>query len=119
MKLMVCGSRTVTNTAWVFGQIDKVISENNFTDISIIEGEARGVDSISALWARRHGCEVLKYPADWNTLGKKAGFIRNEQMVKDCDFCLALWDGESHGTKNSIDHCKRYRKPYKVVIYGD
>lgn len=75
MKLMVCGSRTVVDVAWIFNQIDKVISENNFTDVSIIEGEARGVDSISALWARRHGCEVLKYPADWTLHRRKAGFI--------------------------------------------
>lgn len=118
MRLMVCGSRNIIDVEWIFQQINICVSENNFKDIILVEGEARGVDTIARTWADRHGYEVLKYPADWKTHGKSAGFIRNEVMVKACDFCLALWDGESHGTRDSIDHCKRYGKPYKVVIYG-
>ena len=118
MKLMVCGSRNIIDVEWIFQQINICVSENNFKDIILVEGEARGVDTIARTWAERHGYEVEKHPADWKTHGKAAGFIRNELMVKACDFCLILWDGQSHGTMNSLSHCKRLGKPYKLVTKG-
>lgn len=40
-------------------------------------------------------------------------------MVKAADEVLILWDGESKGTKNNIDLCKKYSKPYVILIYND
>lgn len=117
MKLMVCGSRNIIDVEWIFQQINICVSENNFKDIILVEGEARGVDSISALWARRHGCEVLKYPADWALYGRKAGILRNIDMYNASDFVLILWDGKSNGTNHVISLCKKGNKPYKIKIY--
>ena len=33
-------------------------------------------------------------------LGKRAGFVRNEQMAKYSDMLLLIWDGESRGSKS-------------------
>lgn len=116
MKLMVCGSRTITDRKWVFEQIDTCVKENNFTDITIIEGEAKGVDKLAEAWASRHSIPIEKYPANWELYGKSAGYRRNVDMVNACDFCLILWDNESKGTKHDIDLCKKSNKPHKVVL---
>ena len=44
MKLFICGSRSITNKDWVFSKIEECITENNLQDITILEGEAKGVD---------------------------------------------------------------------------
>ena len=51
--------------------------------------------------------------------GKSAGPRRNQQMVVDCDYCILFWDGKSRGTKNDIDLCKKYNKPYKLLVEGE
>lgn len=116
MKLMICGSRSIQNSSWVFNHIKDCIKTFNTSTITIIEGEARGVDTIAKLFAKRHNIPIESYPADWDKYGKAAGYIRNEIMVKACDFCLILWDGKSHGTKHDIDLCKKYNKPYLLVV---
>ena len=115
-KLMVCGSRTITNRALIFDNIEKITYEHLNKKIIIIEGEARGVDSIAKDYALINHLEVMSFPADWATYGKKAGMLRNEDMVKTCDFCLIFWDGESRGTKNDIDLCEKYNKPNKIIM---
>lgn len=85
-------------------------------EIIIIEGEARGVDSIAKQWAIDHNKQIEAYPANWDLYGKSAGFRRNVDMVKACDYCLIIWDGESKGTKHDIDLCKQLNKPYSKLL---
>ena len=119
IKLMVCGSRTITDKDFIYKKIDECIAENfSAEEIIIIEGDARGVDSIAKQWAIDHNKQIEAYPAKWDLYGKSAGFRRNVDMVKACDYCLILWDGESKGTKHDIDLCKQLNKPYTMHNYG-
>lgn len=114
IKLMVCGSRSITDEQFVFKAIDDYV-ESLGDDVTIIEGEARGVDSIAKKWGIMHGKEILSFPANWDLYGKSAGFQRNLDMFRECDNCLIIWDGQSKGTKHDIDLCRTYGKPHKVV----
>jgi YspA, cpYpsA-related SLOG family len=83
-------------------------------DLCVISGGAHGVDT----WVREK-CAASKiryeeFAADWNENGRAAGFIRNEAMVKRADLVIAFWDGESKGTKHTIDLALRHRKPLEV-----
>ena len=49
----------------------------------IIEGEQRGVDLLAREWAEEKGLEVKGFPADWDKYQKRAGFIRNAQMLEE------------------------------------
>ena len=64
-KLMVCGSRTITNRALIFDNIEKITYEHLNKKIIIIEGEARGVDSIAKDYALINHLEIMPFPADW------------------------------------------------------
>ena len=44
-------------------------------------GQDKGCDAIAAAWAARHGVTVIAFTLD-RRYGKRAGFIRNEQLLK-------------------------------------
>lgn len=48
--------------------------------ITVIEGDAPGVDRLAGAWARSRGFADEKFPADWIAHGRAAGPIRNRRM---------------------------------------
>ena len=56
-KLLVCGSRSITDSTWVSSQISSIVAEKAFSlsDLTLIEGGAKGVDELAAQWARANG----------------------------------------------------------------
>ena len=51
-------------------------------------------------------------PADWDKYGKSAGFIRNKEMVDIADAAIIFWDGDSKGTKDTIERVQNKGIPY-------
>jgi hypothetical protein len=54
------------------------------------------------------------FHADWERLGRKAGPIRNAQIVEGVDELVAFWDGRSRGTLNTIALAVGAGVPVKV-----
>ena len=80
----------------------------------IVSGGAEGVDSIAEYWAYIHWVPCRVFKPDWKAYGKRAGAIRNKQIVDYCDKLLAFWDGKSKGTLISIEMAKAAGKLEKV-----
>lgn len=82
---------------------------------TIITGGAKGVDLWAEHTASHHmrGCVV--YHADWRKFGRSAGYIRNNQIVKDADIVVAFWNGKSKGTRHTIQLSKNLGKSCIVV----
>ena len=56
----------------------------NSRDITrIIEGGARGDDTLGRLYGERHGIPVTTFHAEWKRLGRAAGPIRNKRMLDE------------------------------------
>lgn len=96
-------------------KLDYLLS--NQSDIIIISGTAKGADTLGERYAEEKSYEVWRYPADWNTYGKKAGYIRNEKMAQVADALVAFWDGKSRGTKHMIDLAYKYGLEVRIVDY--
>ena len=109
----VVGCRDFTDYWYLKYKLDFIFQTHNTN--KILSGGAQGTDSLACTYAQEHGYEFVEYPADWQQYGKKAGPIRNEQLVGDSDFVVAFWDGKSRGTKNSIDIAKRLNKRVYVI----
>lgn len=115
-KFMICGSRTISDKNFIFSEIEKCWNENlNSEPIILVEGEAKGVDSIAKEWAISKGFELEAHRPDWKRYGRGAGIIRNKEMVDTSDFVLILWDGKSKGTASDIKFCEKLGKKNKVV----
>jgi hypothetical protein len=93
------------------------INESPFTIKQVISGCARGVDQMGIRWAKENKISFVGVPANWDYYGKSAGMIRNTQMANKADALIAIWDGESRGTKHMIDYMYRLEKPVFVWRY--
>jgi hypothetical protein len=94
-RILVTGSRDWTDRDAILNALVQAATElGNEWDITLVHGAARGVDRIAAeLWGGYLGRfnHIEPHPALWNTYGKGAGFIRNEEMVHlGADLCLAF-----------------------------
>ena len=108
-KLAIVGSRTITDEKFV----NRILNCYKFMfgkPSLVISGGAKGVDQLGEAWADKLEIKKQIFIPDWDKYGKQAGFIRNEDIIKNCDICLAIWDGGSNGTKNDFDLCKKYYK---------
>jgi YspA, cpYpsA-related SLOG family len=81
----------------------------------IVSGGARGVDRCAAHAARARGLRVIELFADWQRFGRRAGYLRNELIVRRCGRMVAFWDGSSPGTRHSIDLARKLGR--SVVIH--
>ncbi|MEO7717725.1 MAG: SLOG family protein [Capsulimonas sp.] len=80
----------------------------------IISGGARGVDTAAARYARAHEIPLTEIRADWS-LGRKAGPMRNREIVAASDFVLAFWDGASPGTRSTLTFAVQQGKTAWVI----
>ena len=113
MKLAIIGSRNFTN----YKLLQEILEQYKPKITLVVSGAAKGADSLGEKWALENNIQTLIFPADWNQYGKRAGFIRNEDIIKNCDCCIAFWDGKSKGTKHSLSLCEKLNKPYKIVLF--
>lgn len=119
MKLIIAGKRDFNDKEFVYKEIDEYISVIGKPS-EIIEGGASGVDSIAIEYGILHKIPIKTFFADWDTHGRAAGPIRNEQMAKYASkngdgHLLAFWDGQSRGTKSMIEQAKKYKLKYKII----
>jgi len=116
MKVIIAGSRSFSDYDLLKEKMDKILKNQNKEEIEIISGTASGADKLGERYAKENNLKLKKFPADWS-LGKKAGYIRNEEMAKYADACIVLWDGMSKGSKHMIDLAEQYKLKLRVIIF--
>lgn len=105
MKTIIAGSRDIADMFLLM----KAIQLSQFNISEVVCGMATGMDTIGERWALYNDIPVIYFPADWNTLGKRAGYVRNKEMAKYGEGLIAIWNGVSKGTKHMIDLAVEYK----------
>ena len=120
IKVIIAGTRDFDNYELLKLKMDNILAGKvrNNEEIIIISGTARGADKLGERYAREKGYKIERYPANWDKHGKRAGYIRNEQMAKVADACVCFWDEQSKGTKHMIDLAKQYKLALRVINYN-
>lgn len=113
-RIIVAGSRGFSDYALLDRKLTHILQHLSPDDTAIVSGCARGADTMGEHWAWEHRFEVLRFPAEWEVHGKRAGFIRNEQMADAATHLIAFHDGVSRGTAHMIDLARK--KGLKVVV---
>ena len=121
--LLIAGSRDYTDYPEFRAVTDHLLSlAQEKYEILIIEGEARGADSMARQYAEDKGYRLAPFPADWKTYGKAAGLWRNELMADELTLyqhkaALFFWDLKSRGTAHCISEVKKRGIQYKIFDF--
>lgn len=114
MKVAVIGSRSFIDKDLLYKTLDQVENKS-----LIVSGGTAGTDRLGEKYALDKSIPVKIFKPDWNTFGIRAGFIRNELIIKEAELVIAFWDGKSKGTKHSLDLAKKYNKQVMTVLFKE
>lgn len=83
----------------------------------IVSGGAGGADTHAKIIALRDGFHYVEVPAHWTGVHKKqAGMVRNSIIVDLADAVIAVWDGSSRGTTDTMEKTKAAGKKLEVFV---
>jgi hypothetical protein len=108
MKIIgIVGSRSRTGNEVVNAIEDALlrIYDAKARDRVVSGGCPIGADRIAEQLAKKHQISITIHYAQWDLLGKGAGFIRNEFIAQDADILIAsVAQNRKGGTENTIKH---------------
>jgi len=111
MKVAVIGSRTFSD----YKLVKETLSTINIT--LLVSGGAIGADSLGEQYAKLNGIPAKIFYPDWKKYGKKAGFIRNSDIINESEMVIAFWDGKSKGTLDSIKKAEELNKNILIIKF--
>lgn len=111
MKVIIAGTRTRD----AYYDVVDAVNKSGMDITEVVTGCAAGIDKMGELWAIKNHVPYTRFPAEWEKYGKSAGPRRNKQMAKYADGLIAIWDGESPGTRNMINEAGKQR--IQVFVY--
>jgi hypothetical protein len=79
VRVLVCGGRDYDDRERVYFVLDEYHRKHGIS--VLIHGAAKGADSLAASWAEARSIPVEAYPAKWKEYGRRAGFLRNTEML--------------------------------------
>jgi hypothetical protein len=104
---LVCGGRDYNDNERVKRVLDKLlIRYSGSGGLTIIQGEALGADTLARQWAEDNTVPTIGFRADWKTYGKRAGYIRNSQMLTEGHPDLVIAFPGGNGTDMMIKLAK-------------
>lgn len=115
---LMVGSRSFSDYEFFVTKCDHLL--RNWKNIIIVSGGAYGTDALAKRYAANRHYAYKEFPADRDTYGKRAGYIRNRLMHEYISKhvnrgVIAFWDGKSRGTLQSFSLAESYSNPLRII----
>jgi len=112
MKIGVVGSRDFDD----YKKLEKELNKIEGITV-IVSGGAKGADTLAREFAEKNDIKLTEFKPDYEQYGRGAPIRRNKKIVEYSDQIIAFWDGESRGTKNTIDIAEKQDKPIIIIRF--
>ena len=117
MKIGIIGSRrrnNVTDYLEIVKQFKKIYTPG---DTIVSGGCPNGGDKFAEDIAKAYQIPITIYYAQWNKLGKSAGFARNTDIARDADILIAcVVEDRTGGTEDTIKKYLAFKKNKLFLI---
>lgn len=113
VRIVIFGSRTLVPPHVVRAYVASLPADTVVITGGNLGPHMGGVDWIACVAALERGLAVEIYPAQWDSLGKAAGPIRNELMARLCDVGQ-MFRGpirQRSGTDDMFERLQRLGRP--------
>lgn len=118
MRILVTGSRDWEDFGMIWSALNKVAEPFS----TLVSGACpTGADRMAEEWAEcQPDVTVELHPAEWEKYGRRAGFIRNDEMVKlGADVCLAFIRNGSKGASMTARIAEAAGIPVRRFVVND
>lgn len=110
MKTLIAGSRSIDTFD---------LSQHSPKETTlIISGGAKGIDALAEKYADEHKISKLILLPQYKLYGKAAPIKRNETMVDIADTVIIVWDGQSRGTKYTLQYATKKNKNVVLIPFS-
>lgn len=99
-RVLICGGRDFADAELMARELERLHADRRFA--TVIEGGARGADSLAGEWADAHGIERRTFKAEWSKYRRAAGPKRNRRMLEEGRPDLVVAFAGGHGTAGMI-----------------
>jgi hypothetical protein len=114
VKVAIVGSRH-------FPQIERVVRfvEQLPSGAIVVTGGASGVDAAAGQAARDRALGLIKLPPRFEeTTDPGASVRRNQELIDSADVLVAFWDGQSQGTRRTVERALESGREVHVYLPG-
>jgi predicted Rossmann fold nucleotide-binding protein DprA/Smf involved in DNA uptake len=112
LKVAIVGSRHFSEPDRVADYVRSLPAK-----ASILTGSASGVDAAATKAAREKGIPVQVMPASFDEMADASkAAARNQRLVDACDVLVAFWDGDSKGTRATVERALDSGKEVHVFV---
>jgi predicted Rossmann fold nucleotide-binding protein DprA/Smf involved in DNA uptake len=116
MKVAIVGSRSITSYEALSDALTNA-PDDWMDDPHFVSGGADGVDSLAESYARRNDVSIDVIEPDYDDWSRgHPAKVRNTRIVEESDAVIALWDGSSNGTRDTIDKALDRGVPVYVEV---
>lgn len=116
IRIVVAGSRGYMDRREFHEVLCAYLERFEGKNILFISGAAHtGADDLIIRWCKKYKFPCKEMPADWDTLGKRAGYVRNTEMAKLGTHLLEFYDGTSRGSAHMIEEAMKYGLMTKII----
>ena len=113
-RIVICGGRHFNDYEQLKTTITNFLKQRKIEieNVEIVSGHCQGADMLGEQYAKEYGLNLTIFPADWQRYKRKAGPIRNKQMIEyimqtENKAVIAFVSENSKGTKQTVLLAKR------------
>lgn len=116
-RVVVTGTRDGIGWRKVWDALDRIHARGMITRLA--HGACRGVDTEARGWAENRGVLAVPFPADWKTLRRSAGPIRNGRMLREFAPDVVLKFPGAVGTADCVAQARAMGIPIMDALTGE
>ena len=116
MRVLICGGREYNGYLHFASVMAKIEAEHGPFE-AVIHGGAKGADWCAHLWANSPAGKraEIEFKADWTTHGRKAGPIRNQQMIDEGRPDLVVAFPGGRGTADMVKRAQQANITTRII----
>ena len=118
ISLAIVGSKNMTTWEIFEEGITQFIETVGQLPDQVVSGGDKGAYLMGAKWARDNGIKLVVFRPKRSQYGKKAGIMRNTDIVNAATHVLAFPSHNGKGTQDSIKKAEKQDKPC-IILWID
>lgn len=115
-RVIIISSEKISNYFYLRKKLNYLL-KNKTNDLEILVQEEMAITNSIKKYAKERKFRFRSVEANWKKYGKRAGYIRNENMFNEVDGVIIFWSKQNKQINHILNLCKERNIKVKIVDY--